>query len=155
MKGNAKPVWCVCVCSVVSNSETPQTVACQAPLSMGFPRQECWSRVPFPSSDLSDPGIKPTMLMSPALPVDSLLISQQGSHSIVQTLLFSLDKTFTCTGKPKICVSLFIVIFTLLRWSGTKPTISPNYALYSRILMLVSFLILRKKQKVGLQGPIK
>ena len=31
------------VCSVVSNSATPQTVACQAPLSMGFSWQEYWS----------------------------------------------------------------------------------------------------------------
>ena len=39
---------------------TPWTVARQAPLSMGFPRQECWSGLPFPSpGDLLDPGIKP------------------------------------------------------------------------------------------------
>ena len=44
---------------------TPWTVACQAPLFMGFPGQEYWSELPFPSpGDLSDPGIKP---MSPAL----------------------------------------------------------------------------------------
>ena len=46
----------------------PWTVACQAPLSMGFPRQEYWRRLPFPfPGDLTDPGIKPTSLMSPAL----------------------------------------------------------------------------------------
>ena len=40
--------------------ETPWTVAYQAPPSMGFYRQECWSGLPFPSpGDLSDPGIKP------------------------------------------------------------------------------------------------
>ena len=39
---------------------TPWTVACLAPLSMGFPRQEYWSGLPFPSpGDLSHPGIKP------------------------------------------------------------------------------------------------
>ena len=39
---------------------TPQTVAHQAPLSMGFPRQEYWSGLPFPSpGDLPDPGIEP------------------------------------------------------------------------------------------------
>ena len=44
---------------------TPWTVMHQAPLSMGFPRQEYWSGLPFPSpGDLPDPGIKPT---SPAL----------------------------------------------------------------------------------------
>ena len=41
------------------------TVAHQAPLSMGFSRQEYWSGLPFPSpGDLPNPGIKPT---SPAL----------------------------------------------------------------------------------------
>ena len=44
---------------------TPWTVACQAPLSMGFSRQEYWSGLPFLSpGDLPDPGIKPG---SPAL----------------------------------------------------------------------------------------
>ena len=44
---------------------TPWTVAHQAPLYMGFSRQEFWSRLPFPSpGELSDPGIEPT---SPAL----------------------------------------------------------------------------------------
>ena len=39
---------------------TPWTVARQAPLSMGFSRQEYWSGLPFPSpGDLSDPGIEP------------------------------------------------------------------------------------------------
>ena len=49
-------------------SLTPQTVACQSPLSMGFSRPEYWSRLPFPSPrDLSDPGIEPTSLTSLAL----------------------------------------------------------------------------------------
>ena len=39
---------------------TPWTVARQAPLSMGFSRQEYWSGLPFPSpGDLPDPGIEP------------------------------------------------------------------------------------------------
>ena len=47
---------------------TPWTVARQAPLSMGFPRQEYWSRLPFPLSGyLPNPGIKPTSPMSPAV----------------------------------------------------------------------------------------
>ena len=46
---------------------TPWTVAFQAPQSMGFPRQECWSGLPFPpSGNLANPGIKPTSLASPA-----------------------------------------------------------------------------------------
>ena len=47
---------------------TLRTVACQAPLSMGFSRQEYWSAVPYlPPGDLPDPGIKPKSLTSPAL----------------------------------------------------------------------------------------
>ena len=43
-------------------------VACQAPLSMGFSRQEYWRGFPFfPPGDLPDTGIEPTYLMSPAL----------------------------------------------------------------------------------------
>ena len=50
---------------------SPWTVACQAPLSMGFSRQEYWSGLPFPSpGDLPDPGIEPK---SPALEANSLL----------------------------------------------------------------------------------
>ena len=49
----------------MSNSCDPWTVARQAPPSMGFPRQENWSGLPFPSpGDLPDPGIKSK---SPAL----------------------------------------------------------------------------------------
>ena len=46
------------------------TVACQAPLSMGFSRQEYWNGLPFPSpQDLPNPGIESG---SPALHTDSL-----------------------------------------------------------------------------------
>ena len=44
------------------------TIAHQAPLSMGFPRQKDGSGLPFPSpGDLPDPGIKPASLATPAL----------------------------------------------------------------------------------------
>ena len=50
---------------------TPWTVTYQAPLSMGFSREEYWGGLPFPSSgDLPDPGIEPG---SPTLQTDSLL----------------------------------------------------------------------------------
>ena len=65
--------------SVVSDSERPyRTVARQAPLSVGFSRQEYWSRLPFPSpgDGIPDPGIEPT---SPALQVNSLPSEPPGS----------------------------------------------------------------------------
>ena len=52
-------------------------ITCQAPLSLEFSRQEYWSGLLCPPpGDLPDPGIKP---VSPALQVDSLLLSHQGS----------------------------------------------------------------------------
>ena len=49
---------------------TPWTVACQAPLSTGFSRQEYWTGLPFASpADLPDPGIEP---VSPVLQTHSL-----------------------------------------------------------------------------------
>ena len=53
---------------VMSNSVIPWTVVRQAPLSMGFSRQEYWSGWPFPPpGDLPDPGIEPTPLVPSAL----------------------------------------------------------------------------------------
>ena len=59
--------------SAVSESATPWTVACQAPLSMGFSRREYWSGLPFPS-----PGTEPT---TPALQEDSLLSEPSGQSA--------------------------------------------------------------------------
>ena len=59
---------CHAVISVVSDFATLWTVACLAPPSMGFPRQEYWGGLPSPSpGDLPDAGIEPVSLMSPAL----------------------------------------------------------------------------------------
>ena len=62
------PSTCVCLLSRVQPFAILWTVACQAPLSMGFPRQEYWSGLPWPPpGHLLDPGIEPASLMSPAL----------------------------------------------------------------------------------------
>ena len=64
-------------CPTVCN---PINVACQAPVSMEFSRQEYWSGLPFPSAvDLSDPGIKPG---SPALQDILYCLSHQGMMEI-------------------------------------------------------------------------
>ena len=69
----------VCILSCFSSAwlfATPWTIACQAPLSMGFSSQEYWSGLPCPPpGDLPDPGIKP---VSPALQADSLLSDPWG-----------------------------------------------------------------------------
>ena len=59
---------CACSLSCARFFVTAWTVAHQAALSMGFSRQEYWSRLPFPSPGvLPDPGIKPASLASSAL----------------------------------------------------------------------------------------
>ena len=72
----------VCVLSHFSHVQlfaTPWTVARQAPLSMGFSRQEPWSGLPFPSpGDLPDPGIELLSTVSPALQADSSPTELQG-----------------------------------------------------------------------------
>ena len=62
---------------------TPWTAARQTPLPMGFPRQEYWGGLPFPSpGDLPNPGIKPA---SPALQADSLPTELPGKlHYVTQ-----------------------------------------------------------------------
>ena len=78
-------IWNICIewntgsesvsLSVMSDSfVTPWTVACQAPLSFEFSRQEYWGRLPFPSPrELPDPGTEPR---SPQLQADSSLSEQ-------------------------------------------------------------------------------
>ena len=72
-----------CVFSCFSHVQLfaiPWTVALQVPLSIGFSRQEYWSGLPCPPpEDLPNPGIKPESSPSPALQVDSLSLSHQGS----------------------------------------------------------------------------
>jgi len=63
---------------------TPWSVAYQAPLSMGFSRQEYWSGLPFPSpGDLTNPGIKPR---SPALQADALPPEPSGKHVLLHII---------------------------------------------------------------------
>ena len=84
MYGFTVSLVCIYIVSVshlvMSDSATPWTVAHQAPLSMGFCRQEYWSELPFPSpGSLPDPGIEPE---SPALQADSLLSEPPGKPNM-------------------------------------------------------------------------
>ena len=68
--------------------ETPWTVACQAPLSMGFSRQECWSGFPFPSpGDLLDPGIEPSLLHCRQILYQ---LSYEGSPNLIEIFINSI-----------------------------------------------------------------
>ena len=76
--------WCACVHMLSHFCHVPVfatlwTVAHQAPVSMGFSREEYWSRLLcFPPGDLLNPGIKPESLMSPAWKAGSLLLAPPG-----------------------------------------------------------------------------
>ena len=75
---------------------TAWTAAYQAPLFKGFSRQECWSGLPLsPPGDLSDPGIKPTSPVSPALAGRSFTIEPSGK------LLWYKTWSETMSGKVK------------------------------------------------------
>ena len=75
---------CACVLSCFSRVQlcvTPWTVVPQAPLSMGFSRQEYWSGLPCPSpEDLPNPGMESASLMSPAWQAGSLPLAPPGSQ---------------------------------------------------------------------------
>ena len=69
------------------SSVIPWTVAHQAPLSMGFPRQEYWSELSFPSlGDLPSQGIE---LASPVLQMDFLLLEPSGKASLHGRCVFN------------------------------------------------------------------
>ena len=76
--------------------ETSWTVACQAPLSMEFCRQEYWSGLPFPTlGDLPDPD-KP---LSPSLQVVSLPLTHLG-FPLVTTEIDSVEIFIECLNLP-------------------------------------------------------
>ena len=126
----------------MSNSfATPWTVARQAPLLMGFPRQEYWSGLPFPSpGDLPDPGIKPTSLGPPALAGGFFTIEPAGENHmyILSIYMGSLylcvyiylkgNHTFLAGGQPhgnNIATErrnvFALVLYTINRVSGNRP----------------------------------
>ena len=85
-----------------SSFKTPWTVVCQAPLSMGFPRQDYWNGLPFHfPGDLPNPGINPVILHWQA---DSLPLNHLGSPKLA--LFVSLhDCTAASTDTHTPCPS--------------------------------------------------
>ena len=94
---------CVCVCVLVTQSclticQSLWTVACQAPLSMGFSRQEYWSGLPCSSSGyLSDPGIEPG---PPALQANSLPSKPPGKPYICSVQFSSVTQSYPTLCDP-------------------------------------------------------
>ena len=83
----------------------PWTVVGQAPLSMGFSRQEYWSGLPFPSPrNLPDPGIEPE---SPELHADSVPSEPPGKHR-QQCIYANVTLSTHSTPLPAL-VSMFVL----------------------------------------------
>ena len=89
---------CPTFCDPMDSSVHRDSATRQAPLSMGFSRQEYWSRLPCPSlGDLPGPGIKPTSLTSPAQ-VGGFFIT--GAIWLFRYMVLSLERS-KLNGQPK------------------------------------------------------
>ena len=111
---------------------TPWTVAYQAPLSMGFSRQESWSGLPYlPPGNLPDPGIKPMSVVSPALAGGFFTLAPPGK-------LYNAPCVCMCVQSRFSPVQLFATLWTVAYqaplsigfsrqeyWSGL-PCLSPG-----------------------------
>ena len=114
---------------------TPWTVAYQAPLSVGFSRQEYWSGLPFPSpgEDLPNPGIEPR---SPALQADSLPSKPSGKpqsvFSYINEMSFETSKVegFPGGSDGKASAMLEIPVRSLVR----EDPVEKEMATHSSIL---------------------
>ena len=118
--------------SYVQLFATLWTVACQAPLSTGFSRQESWSGLPFaPPGDLLHLGIEPASPVSPALQMDSLPLSQSlfkvcfWDHQVADICLHHLTFALFLEGCPFIASTVGIFHLTgvrLVNMDGVVPT---------------------------------
>ena len=115
--------------SVMSNSVTPRTIACQGPPSMGFFKQEYWSELSLTSpGDLPNPGIKRT---SPAWQVDSLpLTTSLVQFSSVTQLCPTLCNPINCS-MPGLPVHHHLLEFTQTHVHRVSDAIQPSHPLSS------------------------
>ena len=98
------------------DSLTPWTVAFQVPLSMGFPRQEYWNGLPFPSpGDFPDPGIDPT---PPAWQVDFLTLSHLGTLKAEE--IKKRCQEYTETYVKNVLVTQITMMVWSFTWSETS-----------------------------------
>ena len=107
-----KLCWCVCVCvcgglvvKLCPTFVTPWTVACQAPLSVGFSRQEYWSELPSPSpGDLPNPGIK----LNPVSCIAGRFFTNSATREAIHTHTYIHAQIYT--------IYIFITLGAALIW---------------------------------------
>ena len=123
---------CVCVCACVSvfslsvrsdSFAASWTVACQAPLSVVFFRQEYWSGLPFPlPGDLPDPGIEPMYPMFPALAGRFSTTKSAGNpqpwYSIYSSLWLNNVQTFLIHSPDDYIVFTFCLLWIIPSWTS-------------------------------------
>ena len=134
---------CACVLSHVQAFVTPWTIACQASLSMNFPRQEYWSGLPFPApGDLPEPGVKPMSLVSRALAGSFFTSWATGDTNICNVVVV---QSFSCvwlfvtpwTAACQVPFS-FIVSWSLLKFMSIKSVMLSNHVILCCPLLLPS-----------------
>ena len=115
---------CACILSRVRLSVAPWTVTHQAPLSMGFPRQEQWSGWPFPPpGHLLGPGIQhgsmPGRFFTPEPAGKPLLVSYSCSNKLLD-ILTHIKKIYSLvvTGLGPRCWQDFICFYKILAFSS-------------------------------------
>ena len=128
---------CLCTCSVAAVVSdffvTPWTVACQAPLSMRFSRQEYWNGLPFPfPGDLLNPGL---YLASPALAGG--FFCYQGSP---MRLLATLRTLFTFCPLMSFFGPSFQTMLHLDAMSPLSPVACDSFSVFPCLSQLWPFL---------------
>ena len=128
------------ITSVLSDSFlTLWTIAHQAPLSMGFSRQEYWSGLPIPSpGDLPNPGMEPVSPVTSALQTDSLPAEPLGKpqtrvsvqFSSVAQLCPTLFDTMNCS-MPGLPVHHQLLEFTQTHVHRVSDVIQPSHPMSS------------------------
>ena len=118
---------CVCMCSVVSDSVIPLTVVHQAPLSMGFSRQEYWSGLPFPPSGSPQPRDR-THISFISYISDGLFTTEPPG-----TLPFSLFLLFPCKRTLSNHLKFRMMSFKILNLTAFVETPFPNKVTFTDI----------------------
>ena len=139
---------CMCMFSRFSHVwlfATPWTVAHQAPLSMGFSRQEYWSGLPCcpPPADLSDPGIEPVSPASPSLQADSLLSGHRRSpefNIVLSNTSENLVVFFRWFSSKVELIRYRTIYSTFLLCLFRKVVIFSSYLFYTFTLQMILFI---------------
>ena len=125
------------VLSHIQLFENPWTVAPQASLSMGFPKQEHWSGLPFsPPGNFPKPGIKSLFPLSPALLVDSLLLNHWGSTNFI--LIISYKHIAVNSSQFTLPTMLIyianMILFFYVRWINLTQVKEFHYQIFSNLV---------------------